>query len=607
LGAPGPSDSSGSYRLVGRCPSTSYEITCSAEGYKESTLEVITDKNGNAQQDFSLEPDCQGTISGRVSDVKNNNQPIRDANLLICQNGKCMDPVVTDSKGQYSLKGFCPSSNFDITCSAEGFRNQEKTGTTDSEGNSKNQDILMESESTLKDIRFEGTFYRGNAPMGFTVYYFKVDKIIEGEAIPIGDPIGVSVYDSSVLPGQGGSADTLQDGDRAEVYARIYVDKGKHDDGYETAWSASITEDGKYYVRKASSGTSGCSGAILVEVYDAKTEAPIKEPNLQITQPKYLLVNPTIVPGHFSADGSCPLALTTLTCKAENYMPSAKLITTDSKGDGQAIFKLEPKIRAMWVSEVNPNYSDLINFAKSNKINLIFQSVSAATDDTLLQYDSLINLAHQNNIQIHAMILADARCALKENRIASLEVVKKVLKYKFDGIHLDTEPHQQVKENGVVVYEGWDGADVEFIQDTWKDFVSLINDVYSVTHGKTTFSASIPPWYFVNAKSKKLKLAGVNVKDLYGKADILVLMAYGDENAEEKYYDTPEKIKNSISNIMDDNSENKPSIIIGIGAYEFNNINNIEDCMIKLNDIYSGNRKFSGFSIFDYKSYKELN
>ena len=234
------------------CASTAYEITCSAEGYKSSTLKISTNEKGSANRDISLEPECQGAISGKILDASND-QPIEDANLLICQDGKCMDPVVTDSKGQYTLKGFCPSSDFDITCSAEGYRNQETTGTTDLEGNSKNQDILMESESTLQDTRFEGTLYRGNAPMGFTVYYFKVDKVLGGQDIPIGDPVGVSVYDSSVLSGQGGSADTLQEGDKAEIYARIYADKGKHDDGYETAWSASITEEKKYYVKNIES------------------------------------------------------------------------------------------------------------------------------------------------------------------------------------------------------------------------------------------------------------------------------------------------------------------------------------------------------------------
>jgi hypothetical protein len=92
LGSPAPTDSTGFYSTGGKCPSTSYEITCSAEGYKQSTLQVTTDGNGNAQRDFSLEPECQGTISGKVLDASNS-QPIPSANLLICQNSKCFDPI----------------------------------------------------------------------------------------------------------------------------------------------------------------------------------------------------------------------------------------------------------------------------------------------------------------------------------------------------------------------------------------------------------------------------------------------------------------------------------------------------------------------------------
>lgn len=249
-------DSTGLYSSGGQaCPSTSHEITCSAEGFKSSTLTVTTDASGNAQQDFTLEPECKGTIYGKVLDA-NNNHPIPNANLLICQKGKCFDPIITDSSGHYSLQGTCPSTDFDITCSADGYKNKEETGPTDDKGNWPH-DIKMEPESKLKEIKFNGTLYRSNAPMGFAVYYFKVDKILEGENIQIGDPVGVDIYDDTNPLGSMGSCDMLQEGDKAEVYASINTDSGKKNDGYETAWSARITEDKKYYVKKLSQNPKG--------------------------------------------------------------------------------------------------------------------------------------------------------------------------------------------------------------------------------------------------------------------------------------------------------------------------------------------------------------
>jgi len=41
------------------CPSTVYEITCTADGYKTVTENIITDVNGNAWKSFALEPDLE--------------------------------------------------------------------------------------------------------------------------------------------------------------------------------------------------------------------------------------------------------------------------------------------------------------------------------------------------------------------------------------------------------------------------------------------------------------------------------------------------------------------------------------------------------------------
>lgn len=193
---------------------------------------------------------CTGVISGKVTDAENGNQ-IAGASISI-QGGKASWSGTSDDVGTFSTsQAFCPSTNYGVTCSAKGYTTASQSGVTDSNGNSFIA-IALQPESKPKEIKFTGTLYRSNAPMGFAVYYFKVDKILEGENIPIGDPVGVDIYDDTKPLGQGGSADTLQVGDKAEVYASINTDKGEWNDGYETAWPASITEDKKYYIKKLS-------------------------------------------------------------------------------------------------------------------------------------------------------------------------------------------------------------------------------------------------------------------------------------------------------------------------------------------------------------------
>jgi hypothetical protein len=104
-------------------------------------------------------------------------------------------------------------------------------------------------KSPPDEIKFIGTLFSSQAPMGFVVYYFKVDEILDGPSeVKIGDAISVEVYCSAYPPNRGGSYDRLEVSDRAEVYARIDTSKGKWNDGYEIAWQAGITRDEKYHV-----------------------------------------------------------------------------------------------------------------------------------------------------------------------------------------------------------------------------------------------------------------------------------------------------------------------------------------------------------------------
>jgi len=104
-------------------------------------------------------------------------------------------------------------------------------------------------ESSPDEIKFIGTVRWGNFPMGFVVYYFTIDEVLEGPDIPKGDPVSVTAWCSAYPLDHGGSYDRLEEGDCAEVYG--YIDtEGVWDDGYEISWQVDITGDKKYYINK---------------------------------------------------------------------------------------------------------------------------------------------------------------------------------------------------------------------------------------------------------------------------------------------------------------------------------------------------------------------
>jgi len=83
-----------------------------------------------------------------------------------------------------------------------------------------------------------------------------------------------------------------------------------------------------------------CTGIVSGHVYYAKTWTPIKNATLQISQNKYLLTNPTDDSGYFTVGGSCPSALTTLTCSADGYISDTKIGIADAKGNLEQNFEL---------------------------------------------------------------------------------------------------------------------------------------------------------------------------------------------------------------------------------------------------------------------------
>ena len=183
---------------------------------------------------------------------------------------------------------------------------------------------------------------------------------------------------------------------------------------------------------------------------------------------------------------------------------------------------------------------------------------------------------------MHAMILEDPRCALKENHAKSLEAVEKVLDYnkkslaKFDGINIDIEPY----------------VDLD-LEQVWQDYITLLEAIHDKTAGKTVLSVDIPGWY---DESK--------IKDIAPNVDFFVIMAY-DSGGEG--WNTASEIEDAVASEMGTIRGEGSKAVIGIGVHEgFEDKGEVEKCVDELYKYYSADSAFSGVSIFKYESYSGL-
>ncbi len=318
--SPAPVDSTGLYSSGKQvCPSTSYDLTCSAEGYNSSTLSVTTDDKGNAWQDFKLKRNCQGILSGKVLNSITN-EPVQGANLLICQNGKCFDPVITDSSGQYTLSGLCPLTDYEITCSAEGYKTYENTGTTKDDGNSLHE-ILLEPDC-------QGTISGKvlDATTKATIQGANLLVCTNGKCM---DPV---ITDSE---GQFSLS---------KVCPSISYDITCSASGYITYQSTNTTDDKGNSLHEILLEPE-CKGAISGKVLDGLTNNPVQGASITICHSgKCSDPVTTDSAGQYSFNKGCPSSDYEITCSASGYQTYKNTGKTDEKGNSLHEILLEREL-----------------------------------------------------------------------------------------------------------------------------------------------------------------------------------------------------------------------------------------------------------------------
>ncbi|MGC9424017.1 hypothetical protein, partial [Vibrio sp.] len=158
----------------------------------------------------------------------------------------------------------------------------------------------------------------------------------------IGDAIAVSIWSSAsreIFENYDGS---LEIGDKAEIYASFGSKKSY--DGYvnQDAWSASIEENEKYYVKKIKT-ESKCTGTISGYVYtQTEYSTELKSGALVSVVGQSECVRWTDYSGRYELKCNfCPESEYQLSCFLNDYKIGYQVVETDNNGDGEANFFLD--------------------------------------------------------------------------------------------------------------------------------------------------------------------------------------------------------------------------------------------------------------------------
>ena len=259
----------------------------------------------------------------------------------------------------------------------------------------------------------------------------------------------------------------------------------------------------------------------------------------------------------------------------------------------------EGKIKAVWLYDYDRyDLPTLMNDLKSAGINTIFLSTDV---NNIWKYERFVKTAHENGIEVHAMILEIADN--KEEGIydytnfyknpnhkdEAVRDVEEILNYNekslgaFDGINIDIEPYTS---------DLWNSNR----EDVWNDYMEVISAIKERTNGRIELSANI--LYDSRDYTED------RIKDLASVLDFFVIMAYDSGGSG---FNTPEEIKDAVAQEMGSVRGQGAKAVIGIGIHEgFGDKSDVESCINDLFDYYSDDPAFLGISIFRYHSYSEL-
>lgn len=300
----------------------------------------------------------------------------------------------------------------------------------------------------------------------------------------------------------------------------------------------------------------------------------------------------------------------------------------------QAVPVGKPRALYVWDEESkileneNDEIGSLIEFCQGHNINMLYYSATKEQlrDQNMVgQFNSLIHVVHRNNMQIHAL-MGDPRWTTQHED--ALEHVTAVVQYnipysnKFDGIHLDVEPHLcgQRIEGGSEVYEcgsprkDWEsaggdsrpldpGSNNEYLA---KQYLSLLTKVNAAV-GNLEFGVSIPFWYdndgFDVEHGGQAKKFSSHVQDI---TDYVTIMAY-------TIY--PDWIDGWVAEEVVYASGRAKQVVVALETKDLGKgsaksfywrAGELEDMITHVNNGFPGRNSFRGVAIHYYRSYETI-
>jgi hypothetical protein len=264
-----------------------------------------------------------------------------------------------------------------------------------------------------------------------------------------------------------------------------------------------------------------------------------------------------------------------------------------------------PKVEATWVwntYQIVYEKDQLLQFAKSNGVNLIYLQILQNGDITKEQYRTFIREAGLSGIEVRAL---DGRpeWAWEANRHHITDLVNWVKQYnasvvaeeRFRGVHLDVEPY---------ILPEW-STDQSAVVTAWMDTVNMF--ITQVKSGDATLKASsdIPAWLeYIPTPNH----GGTLSRFMISKYDQVTLMAYRD------FALGTDGILDIVKNEIAEANQLGKSIIVGV-----NIIRDPEGDMVSFAEegraemerqislVYSGlqgNASFAGHAVHDYNSWR---
>ncbi len=256
----------------------------------------------------------------------------------------------------------------------------------------------------------------------------------------------------------------------------------------------------------------------------------------------------------------------------------------------------KPYPRSLWVWDVgrvlgNEKQQEFfVSFCNTKGIERVFLSINKQMAGSLYQntvVSDFITKLHQNKIDVSALF-GNSLWVYPRKRKQLINRIRLIVAYnatngkeaRFDGVHLDIEPH---------TLREWDTKRKELLGMLLDTYKAAREEIANDNTG-LLLEVDLPTFYEKTDPSIIRKIAQVS--------DILTIMAY------EKT--TVGKVIKAVQPEVDAVTEADKGIIVGLNAKDFPDEVEMEELMFEVGNSLSASHSFLGFGIHDFDSYRTL-